>query len=54
VSDARNRILSLSFSDFSSQVIAYLEPEFQDQYAHQEMWEQMQLSVIGRLEELAH
>jgi predicted nucleotidyltransferase component of viral defense system len=50
---AKDRILSLSFVDFSGQVLAYLEPDLRAQYTRAETWEQLQLSVIGRLEELA-
>ncbi len=50
---AVGRVLSLSYDDYASQVLAYLEPEQAAPFTGREAWEAMQLDVVSQLEELA-
>ena len=50
---AVERVLSLSFDDYASQVLAYLAPEEAAPFSGREAWEAMQLDVVNQLEELA-
>lgn len=43
-------ILSISFNDYLSQVVAYLEQEVSEYYQQPKKWEEMQLTVIDNLE----
>lgn len=47
-------ILSISFNDYSSQVVSYLMQEYIDHYRHPELWTEMQLSVIEDLKKYHH
>ncbi len=44
--------MGLSFDEYSSQVVAYLEPSHTEVYAGRETWEAMQQDVVARLEAL--
>ncbi len=46
------RILSLDFSTFSSQVLAFLQPSYQAFFQGPDKWEEIQLSLIQYLEKL--
>lgn len=48
---ATNNIISVSFPEFKSQVVAYLMDEYQDYYDSVEIWSNMQKKVIERLKE---
>lgn len=47
-----DRILALDFPIFSSQVVAFLSPDYQVFYQHSEKWEEIQLNLIHYLEHL--
>jgi hypothetical protein len=49
---AVERVLSLSYDDYASQVLAYLAPDEAAPFAGRDAWDAMQLSVIDQLEEL--
>ena len=44
--------MSLSFDDFSGQVVAYLSPEHQSLYRSKESWDQMQGEVVDAIARL--
>lgn len=46
------RILSLDFSTFSSQVVAFLQPGYQAFFQEPDKWEEIQLALIQYLEKL--
>jgi len=50
---AVEHVLSLSFDDYASQVLAYLAPDQSAPFAGRDAWEAMQLDVVDQLEELA-
>jgi len=50
---AVDRALSISFDEYRSQVIAYLDPEQAAPFASREAWELMQSTVVERLEALS-
>jgi hypothetical protein len=50
LTDAIERVMSLSFGEFRAQVVAYLDPAYRDQYDSSDAWEQMQLDVIASIE----
>lgn len=47
--EAKSRAISLSFSDFKSQVVAFLSPEYQQYYSQTERWEEILLKVTKLL-----
>jgi hypothetical protein len=47
---ATEHALSLSFDEYASHVVAYLEPSHADVYADRSAWEAMQEDVVARLE----
>ena len=49
---AIERATSLSFDEYSSQVVAYLDPEQRPIFAGRHAWEAMQDAVVSRLEAL--
>lgn len=49
---AVERAMELSFDEYTSKVVAYLEPSHAEIYAGRETWEAMQEDVIARLEAL--
>ena len=49
----RARGMSLSFDDFSSNVVAFLDPAHARLYAEPEAWDAMQATVVARLEALS-
>jgi len=51
---AIERIHSINFEDFKSQVLAYLATEHQQEYDSVEAWESIQLDVINILEHYQH
>ncbi len=50
--DAIEHALSLSFDEYASKVVAFLEPAHAEVYADPSAWEAMQEEVVTRLEEL--
>lgn len=46
---ATDCVLSISYNDYRSQVVAYLLPEYIEYYASEKIWGEMQLSVIDNL-----
>lgn len=52
VVDAIDRAMSLSFDDYASKVVAFLEPSQAEVYAERSAWEAMQEDVVARLETL--
>lgn len=58
--DDLNRILpaavenaiGIGYDDFAGQVLAYLEPEYQDRYRSRKVWESVQADVVEALEAL--
>ena len=48
---AKERILSMDFVVFKSQVISYLEPEDQPRYESEEVWDNIRLHVVETLSE---
>jgi len=48
---AREKILSMDFAVFKSQVVSYLEPEEQPQYEYEEVWDNIRLQVVEALSE---
>lgn len=50
--DAIERAMSVSFDEYTSKVIAYLEPGHAELYAGRAAWDAMQEDVIARLEAL--
>lgn len=53
LSQARDRVLELSYSDYKSQVVAYLVPEEAEPLASKDAWETMQLQILEALDRLA-
>lgn len=53
VAAAVARVTSISFDDYASQVVAYLESEHEDLFASRASWDLMQTTVVERLEGLA-
>ena len=47
--EAQQNALGLSYSDFKSQVLAYLTPDYQAQYDSSEAWDAMVLRVVDAL-----
>lgn len=45
--------LSIGYDQFAGQVLAYLEPEYQDHYRPRKVWESLQEEVVQRMEALA-
>lgn len=50
--DAIEHAMGLSFDEYASKVVAYLEPSHAEVYAGREAWEAMQEDVVARLEAL--
>lgn len=50
--DAVDHAMGLSFDEYASKVVAYLEPSHAEVYAGREAWEAMQEDVVARLEAL--
>jgi hypothetical protein len=49
---AIDHAMAISFDEYTSQVVAYLEPSHAEIYADQSMWDAMQEDVVARLEAL--
>lgn len=49
---AIEKAMSVGYDQFAGQVLAYLEPEYQDQYRARRIWESLQEEVVQRLEGL--
>ena len=49
-SQAIENAMGISFDDYSSQVVAYLDPEQAAPFESRDAWEQMQEAVVARLE----
>lgn len=47
--EAQQNALSVSFDDFKGQVLSFLSPEYQEQYAAPEVWDEMVLRVVDAL-----
>jgi hypothetical protein len=52
LTDAIDHALGLSFDEYTSQVVAFLEPNHAEVYADRSAWDAMQEDVVGRLEAL--
>lgn len=52
VTAATTNLASLSFEHFQSQVVPYLHPEDQRIYASPDVWDQMQITLMEKLERL--
>jgi predicted nucleotidyltransferase component of viral defense system len=52
VARAVERALGISFDEYASHVVAYLDPAQADLYAGRETWDAMQEAVVSRLTEL--
>ena len=46
--------MSVGFDEFAGQVLAYLEPEYQDHYRQRRVWEDLQAQVVNALERRLH
>ena len=44
--------IGVGYDDFAGQVLAYLEPEYQDQYRPRQYWETLQERIVQALERL--
>ena len=44
--------MAIGYDEFAGQVLAYLEPDYQDHYRPRRVWEQLQVQVINALEVL--
>jgi predicted nucleotidyltransferase component of viral defense system len=53
IPEAVVKAIGIGFDDFSGQVVAYLEPEYQQYYRDKRVWERLQEDVMTRLEALA-
>ena len=42
--------MEISYADFKSQVVSYLQPDHVDTYGSREAWDALQMQVIDRLE----
>lgn len=42
--------MSIGYDEFAGQVLAYLEPEYQDHYRARRIWEDLQAQVVNALE----
>ena len=47
--EAQQNAMSVSFDDFKSQVLSFLSPEYQAQYAVPEVWDEMVIRVVDAL-----
>jgi predicted nucleotidyltransferase component of viral defense system len=47
---AKNNAMAISFAEYKSQVVAYLEMDYQQQYETEEMWDHILLSVVAALD----
>jgi hypothetical protein len=52
VAAAVDRSMSISFDDYTSKVVAYLDPEHAELYEGRPAWDQMQETVVSRLDEM--
>ena len=50
--DAIDHAMGLSFDEYTSKVVAYLEPDHAEIYADRSAWDAMQQDVVARLEAL--
>ncbi len=46
---AVDNAIGIGFDDFAGQVLAYLEPEYQDRYRSRKVWEMLQAEVVEAL-----
>lgn len=44
--------MNIGYDEFAGQVVAYLEPEYQDYYRQRSVWEPLQAQVVEALERL--
>lgn len=49
---AINNAMAVGYDAFAGQVLAYLEPEYQEHYADRRIWNELQDQVVGGLEAL--
>ena len=52
LNDAIDRAMAISFDEYTSKVVAYLEPSHAEIYADRSAWNAMQEDVVARLEAL--
>ncbi len=50
IEEAIVKAKQISFKDFIGQVVAYLEPSYQDHYRQSKIWEELHAKIIQRLE----
>ncbi len=50
VRSAMERAMSLSYSDYKGQVVAYLHPDFQAELGSEDAWDALQLKVVDYLD----
>ena len=49
---AIDHALAVDYDAFAGQVLAFLEPEYQEHYRNRKVWAQLQVQVVGALEAL--
>lgn len=49
---AINNAMAIDYDAFAGQVLAYLEPEYQDHYGSKQAWNELQEQVVNALEAL--
>lgn len=49
---AIDNALAVDYDAFAGQVLAYLEPEYQDHYGNKQAWNELQEQVVNGLEAL--
>ncbi len=47
---AIDNALAVDYDAFAGQVLAYLEPEYQDHYGNKRVWNELQEQVVNGLE----
>ncbi len=53
IADAIERAMGISYDEYRSKVVAYLDPEHAELYEDPTAWDAMQDMVVSRLQELA-
>ncbi|MCK4608921.1 MAG: nucleotidyl transferase AbiEii/AbiGii toxin family protein [Gammaproteobacteria bacterium] len=54
IDEALDKIFTITFQDFKGQVVAYLTPEYQNQYNSAKIWSDMVMKVVDFLETKKH
>jgi len=50
IDKAKHNVWEVSYDMFKSQVVSYLQPEYQAQYSSQELWDNIILTIVKTLE----